>query len=357
MKKALIINEGYSNNLGDQSINQSITSLFKTKGYDTSFLYLSNPSLTKLPNYTYLSNVTNKTSEKSFLDKIKTYFVFFYWLFLFRKKIINILTEEKFDVVAIGGGQLIISSGNFSLSSFSITLFWFSLLIKRYSKAKLLLIAVGVSKNFNIFESFLLSKTLKRVETIWVRDVFSKKILKEKFNIYAKLIPDIAFFDSSKKKKKKKKEELALVGITSYDEVFLRYNKNNKLSKEEYFKELYHIVLKYQKKAFQVKLFYTTITDAKECINFRVFLIEKYNKNIDICKIEDLSSLVSYLDKAKYVYSGRMHALILGLKSKCNVETYLISQKLQSFDEMYVNKTFSIDQVQKEINQQLIDIK
>lgn len=101
----------------------------------------------------------------------------------------------------------------------------------------------------------------------------------------------------------------------------------------------------------------TTITDAKECINFRVFLIEKYNKNIDICKIEDLSSLVSYLDKAKYVYSGRMHALILGLKSKCNVETYLISQKLQSFDEMYVNKTFSIDQVQKEINQQLIDIK
>jgi hypothetical protein len=32
-----------------------------------------------------------------------------------------------------------------------------------------------------------------------------------------------------------------------------------------------------------------------------------------------------------------MHALILALKKGCNVEAYIISQKLQSFTDEYIN--------------------
>jgi len=356
MKKVLIINEGFSNNLGDQAINKSITDFFKSKGYITSFLYLSNPELTKLPNYTYLSNATFKVKKRTLLDKVKTYFFFFYWLFKFKRTIINTLKKGNFDTIAIGGGQLIISSGTFALSGFSITLFWFSYLIKRYSKAKLYLVAVGASTSFNVFESYLFSKSLKRIDNIWVRDHFSKNILQEKFKINANLIPDIAFYSDKKERNQRVKEEVALIGITNYKEVYQRYNKTESYSKFDYFSELHKVVQKYEEKKCQVKLFYTTIPDAQECLFFKDFLAFKFNKKIEICKTENLTDLVKQLDKTKYVYSGRMHALILGLKSKCEITPYIISQKLQSFDEKYAKGSISINEIQKEINQQLINI-
>lgn len=354
MKKVLIINEGYSNNLGDQAINQSIINFFESKGYLTFFLFFSNPSIETLPNYKYIFDDGFKVKPKSIISKLKSYFLFFYWFIKYKKTIINSLRKDAFDIVIIGGGQLIISSGSFALSSFSIVLYWHSLLIKKYSKAKLYMIGVGVSKSFNIFEVFLFSKSLNRVNKVWVRDSFSKKIIKEIYNKEAELIPDIAFYSKTNEFIiKKEKKDLALIGITNYNEVYSRYNATKEYSKNDYFKELLAVVQKYKAKNCQVKLFYTTIPDAQECRIFKIFLEDKFNIKVDICKIENIDNLIVSFDLAKYVYSGRMHALILGMKSNCVVEPYLISQKLKSFNEEYIKESVKINELRAKIDNEL----
>lgn len=353
MKKALIINEGYSNNLGDQAINKSIKDIFIDNKYEVNFLFLSNPLINGLPKYDYLNSKSLKV-KKTFFNKLKSYLLFFYWYIKFGKLIKQQIQSNNYDIIAIGGGQLIISSGTFSLSSFSITLFWFTYLIKKYSNSKLYLISIGSSKKFNFFEKIILSKTLKRFNKIWVRDHFSKNILKTIFKKEVDLIPDIAFYETNNKKTTFKKN-IALIGITSYKEVFLRYN-SNKISKDVYYDEIYEIIKAYKQIDMTIKLFYTTITDAVESLNFQKYINKKHNIQINICNINNLTDLIIELEKSKHVYSGRMHALILGYKSNCEVKPYLISQKLKSFNQEYIVKSKNIKSIKKEIINKLTNI-
>jgi polysaccharide pyruvyl transferase WcaK-like protein len=354
MKKILVINEGFSNNFGDQAINQSIISFFKHKGFETSFLYLSNPSIKELPEYKYLSN-NNVSRDKSLKDKIFTYILFFLWFFKFNKIIKQTLIHNKFDLIVIGGGQLIISSGNFALSSFSTAIFWYTYIIKRFApNVKIHMIGVGVSNKFNLIEKFLYKKSLNRVEKVLVRDKFSQKKIYEHFNIKAKLMPDIAFYNSINLKIYSNiKKEKALIGITNYNEVYKRYNKKTNKTKIEYFEYFYTKIKKYEQLYNKIELFYTTITDAKEALEFQEYIYKTYNKQYSIANINNLNTLTNLFKEAKIVYSGRMHALILAMKEGCEVEAMLISDKLKSFNHDYIIPNKSMEELIKEIKKQL----
>jgi len=333
-KKVLIINEGYSDNLGDQAINNSLSLFFKENNYQVSFMYLSNPEITNKPNYKYLEG-RNK-NKKTHIDKIKTFFLFFRWYFKFKKIIIKNIKAENYDLIVIGGGQLIISSGSYSLSSFSISLFWITYLIKKYSNSKIYLVGIGTSKKFNFFEKKLYYLVLKRVSHIFVRDEFSHKNLKNFFNIKSIIIPDIAFYGEWNDKKFKN-SKIFLLSLANYNEVFLRYN-TKKISKKKYYENFYKIIQEKEKNNMMIKLFYTTKSDAIEMIEFKKYLKEKHNKTIQICKINTMSDLTNCFSKAHTVYSGRMHALILAYKQNCEVEIQTISQKLLSFNN-FIKKT------------------
>lgn len=348
MKKVLVINEGYSDNFGDQAIKKSIIELLKNENFDCDFIYLSDPRLTSIPIVNYQNFDQNKYKPKSFYEKIKTYLLFFYWYKINKKFIISVLKKENYQKVVIGGGQLIISSGSFSLSSFSIALFWITHLVKKHSKAQIFMVGVGTSKTFNFIEKWLYKRIFKNIEKITVRDPFSKNLLYNLFNVDSLLMPDVAFYNPSYNIGIIHKKNIALLGITNFNEVFKRYNKTAKVSKNEYFELIEEVFLRYNEKYGVIKLFYTTKQDAEECFNFKKFM-KLRGKDIMICNLFTLKDLENELESASIVYSGRMHALILAKKLNCEIEVFEISQKLKTFKEEYYDSKVSMI----EINQKL----
>lgn len=343
MKSALIINEGFSHNLGDQAINKAMTSYFTDNNYQTAFVYLSKPNMLKLPNYDYKQPV-----EKKKRSIIKPYFIFFYWFLINRKRLKNILTEKQYDIVVFGGGQLINGSGKKYPHSFAIAAYWLTLLIKKYTNAPIYFIAVGIGEKLNWIEKKLYEIALNRTETLFARDKFSVDSFVRYFNKHAILIPDIAFYDKRDMDEKLEKKEIALIGITSFEEVYKRYN-DSQYSKEDYFQDWYKKIVHYKEKRYDIKLFYTTILDAQECAAFKDYIYIKYNIELAISPINTLDDLLVELKSAKIVYSGRMHALILAKNYGCICEPYLISQKLKSFNYEYIQTKRTAEELSQEV--------
>ncbi|TWF39697.1 polysaccharide pyruvyl transferase WcaK-like protein [Chitinophaga polysaccharea] len=338
MKKALIINEGFSNNLGDQAIRESMTSLLRDSDFSTEFAYFTNPRLARLPEYDYLAAAAtgNVIAPMSFSSRVRLKLAFYYWIGINYNAIRKKLSEGEYDVIVIGGGQLIESSGKDYPSRFSIALYWWTYLIKKFSQAKIYIIGVGVGTTFNAKEKSLFAKALSRVDLMWVRDQFSKIRLQEQFGHKAIVTPDIAFYSGKNRMEEANPNRKALIGITNYKEVFSKYNKLAK-SSEAYYEEWYAEINNYLREGLTVELFYTTITDAAETIAFRDYIRSKYNVEIPVAKLASIEDLKQLYKSASDVYSGRMHALILAMKHQCKVKAYLISQKLKSFNEEYIS--------------------
>ncbi|MEZ4874789.1 MAG: polysaccharide pyruvyl transferase family protein [Flavobacteriaceae bacterium] len=351
MKKALIINEGYSDNFGDQAIKESMISIFGDHGYETDFLYLTKPTIQNLPHYKYSAAAIKSGPNTSVL---KGLLYFFYWFYVNRKPIVSKIREKHYDTVVFGGGQLVNTSGRMFPSAFATSLYWITLLIAKNSKAKMYLVAVGCASKFGTIEEYLYKKAIKKIEAVWVRDHFSEKAMVKMFKRKATIIPDIAFYQSSKKPfAQNEKKQMALVGVTNFKEVFLKYNKKSDLTQEDYYEIYYKKIQEYAQKKLVPKLFYTTITDAVECNSFQQWLHEKHQERIDIFHTNTLEGLVHELYMASVVFSARMHALILGMKCHCTVEPYLISEKLKSFNDDYLKSHRTIPTLSNEIVQAL----
>ncbi|MCB0456603.1 MAG: polysaccharide pyruvyl transferase family protein [Flavobacteriaceae bacterium] len=351
MKKVLIINEGYSDNFGDQAIKKAMVSLFQDRRFEADFLYFSKPSVQHLPSYRYANHVTKGASKPS---KLKGLLYVLYWLRINKNIVASKLKENQYDMVVFGGGQLINTSGKIYPSAFATSLFWITKFIKKHSNAAVYLIAVGCANKFGYIEQYLYKKAIKKIDSIWVRDNFSNLALQEKFYRKAEVMPDIAFYKTkSHCLSEDKKENIALLGITSFQEVFLKYNKENPVTREGYYDQLFLKVQEYQKKGYHLLLFYTTLTDAAECKIFQQYVAEKHHLKINNAEIENIQDLENYLLKANVVFSARMHALILGMKYRCHVEPYLISEKLKSFNADYIQSDKTISELSDDIENTL----
>lgn len=337
MKKALIINEGFSNNLGDQAIRESMTQLLQDSGFSADFAYFTNPGMQQLPAYGYLEAGIGAMAPASlsFARRVKLKLSGIYWIAQHYRHISNILKRQDYELVVIGGGQLIESSGKDYPSRFAIAIYWWTRLAKKFTKAKICLIGVGVGTTFNAKETSLFSQALALADLIWVRDTFSQTAIRFKFGHAAVLTPDVAFYHGSNRVETTNGNRRALIGITSYNEVFAKYNEPGK-TRLDYYNEWYGVVRKYLQLGLPVVLFYTTITDAAESIAFRDYLRQQHQLELPVAKLHTVSDLQELYESASDVYSGRMHALILAMKYQCNVNAYLISQKLKSFHEEYI---------------------
>lgn len=348
MKKVLIINEGFSHNLGDQAILEASAGYFKDKGYATDFLFLSKPKILSLPLYQYNETAPEKPAEQTLLYHLRSWLSFIYWLTYNRKTVMNKLKNGDYQIISIGGGQLINTSGPYLVNNFAIALFWISRLINRYSKKSgIYFIAVGVAEKFNKVEQYLYKKALDNATAIFVRDEFSQKIMKEIFHKQATIIPDIAFYSQHNKDNQHEKQNLALVGIANYDELELS-NKTGS-TKEGYYSTINMQINEYKNQENEVRLFYTSLLDVAATREFNRYLESINQSPLRVCDIQTLNDLTLALTPAKFVYSGRMHALILGLKYGCEVRPYLLSQKLVSFDALYVSSKKEVNEISRKI--------
>ena len=344
LNKVLIINEGYSDNLGDQAINKSLQYLLKRKGFNEIVFQdftknLKSPiKIVKEEFDSSNSSVLKNILRLCISEKVR-------WLLRNSIRIIS-TARKKFDLVLIGGGQLILSNGTFSIAMF----FWV-LTLYRFQNKKIILYGVGCGNDFSFINKILYLNALKYVDKVVVRDAQSKLNLKLKFGVSALIIDDIAFLYNLTIRKERDftdSKNKILLGITSF-QVYQIYNRRN-CTKQEYFNSWIELLNKKSIKLNQVDLFYTTQKDRFECMEFKAYVKKKFNLVLTICETNNLDLLQYQLSCSKVVISGRMHALILALSSGAQIVAYTISEKLKSFEKMYCDK-FDLKCIQNNIFQ------
>lgn len=337
-KNVLIVNEGYSSNLGDQAIKQSMEALFTAMGFNTYFSYFTNPAIKQLPAYDYSKIQTTPVKNrftaifKNKATHLLSFFIYCRYYFNLSKQVKQCLALQQYHMVVIGGGQLINSSKSNRVSFFAIALHVWAKVIKKMN-IPFYIAGIGAAGEFHTIEKILYNRALQYASNIWVRDNFSGQSILKNFKLQANLAPDMAFFNQYPVANYQK-DNTALIGIYGYDECKKVFGMAGK-SRDMYFAQWKKIIDRYTNMSLKVILFYTTETDAAEAYMFQQYL-QTQNVQIPVAAITSLKDLNSIFEKAAYVYAARMHALILAYKKNCRVEAFEISQKLISFTEEYI---------------------
>lgn len=350
MKKILIVNEGFSSNLGDQAIKRSILDILRAHGQEADFAQYSNPGLRSISATRVASHDTQITGNKEAVTKnwisgLRTTAGHVKWYVKNSPAIKKLLQKAEYDTIIIGGGQLIGSSEKIRFNAFALALYCWVTAAKKYTRAKIYIMGVGAAGSFHKTELYFYKKALQQADSIWVRDSYSQKSLQKNFQIKAGMMPDFAFYDASCYTREFQKDNTALVGIYGYEEFAGKFDKAG-LTREEYYVDWLAVVKRYAAEGLNVKLFYTTRSDAAECFLFQDHIRQQHHMEIEIAATESLDDLLLLYSRTKKLYSARMHALLLGIKYKCIVEAYFVNEKLETFDREYIKsgktpKTYS----------------
>ncbi|MCC3648465.1 polysaccharide pyruvyl transferase family protein [Cytobacillus oceanisediminis] len=350
MKKALLVNKGWSDNLGDQVIKFSIEHLLEENEYEVDFFDFTQTKQTVYTSYKNAAEIEHrKEVDHSFKNKIKKLALKSY-LFrntLWYKNNQNLFKGERladnYDLIIIGGGQLILGDSTFPFAMY----LWVRLLKKRYKNARLIILGAGAGGSFKFLDKYLYKRSLKQFDKLYIRDHDSINLIKKNFNVESTYIPDVGFYVSKAHKLNFKKEKKVLIGITDFL-VYKRYNRTN-ITEEDYYKYWEEKVINYINNDYIVELFYTTMRDLVQTLKLKQRLERDYNLNVNILYCDSLEELLNEVAKASILISGRMHGLIIGYAYDCEVIPFVISDKLKSFKEHYLDRNTSIDILQAEI--------
>ncbi|MGJ3355104.1 polysaccharide pyruvyl transferase family protein [Providencia sp. Je.9.19] len=330
----LIINEGNSDNLGDKAIKKSVSEFYTAHNTE---LYFSDYTKKNEINITENKN-KNKNKNKNLFHFLK--FVIPYklrWLLLNYSRIKKTVAQ-KYDLVSIGGGQLILSNETFAIALFT----WVWSLHFTGSK-NIILLSIGVGDKFSFLDRILFKLALNKVKHVYARDLKSIRNLKSIFKVNGMRTFDIAFFHA--KNNNTTVGNSIFLGVTDY-KVYIKYNPI--ITRNEYYDSWVEIINRLQKNN-TIKLFYTTQSDLDECVKFKEYCRAQYNLNFDIVKTRNLDELNIALSNATTVISGRMHALILAYNLNRNIIAYPISNKLITFNEEIISKKLDNNLIQNKL--------
>lgn len=343
--KVLIINEGYSDNLGDQAINDSLQYLLKSN-YDAEIMFQDFTRNSKRPKDIVNSQgITNKLSKllKKFYRVIPSKIR---WLIENIDRVRSV-SKDKYDLVIIGGGQLILSNSTFAIAM-SLWVFFLNF----FGNKNIVLFAVGSGIKFRFIDKLLYKYTFNKVSKIYVRDYKSQKVLKELFNVNADFVYDVAFIYNKILTTNFSEKENILLGVISLA-VYKAYNK--KIAKEQFFESWIKLLEGNDIPLNKVKLFYTTKDDRQASLEFKEYVFKNYDILLELLETRTKNLLIEELAKARLIISARMHALILGLTYNCETITYPVSDKLREFDKMF-NSKFDLEEVQDNIETKIKEL-
>jgi polysaccharide pyruvyl transferase WcaK-like protein len=341
-KHVLIINQGKSENLGDKVINIILQDILKDNNCEFECAGFTQCSEQNMAFMTEGMKRDIRSSVSRLLPSIFLWFIKYYWNI--KNEFIRVSKKRKYDLVIIGGGQLIKTKCVFPYALLS----WYGL-IKKYLKCPIILLAVGVDDKFSMVEKLLYKKILPGFSDIYVRDHKSKQILFLEFGINTKYIPDVAF-SYSKYYPLLFQEERNIILLMIYNYDTVKYNFGMGYSIEEYYKSWEELLMSNITPDSKIVLAYTTIDDKKETTKFAQYLKEKSKVEFTILFSDNLDKFVSILIKTEKVISGRMHALILGMNYGCAPIPYIISSKIGTFKKEWIDTVVDINLTRRKIN-------
>jgi polysaccharide pyruvyl transferase WcaK-like protein len=340
--KILIINEGATHNLGDRMILFCLQQLLKQK-YSNATLYFQsysgrphNPNRQNVShNVTQKVNFTNTLKNKLPLKIIRRCL----WVFRNIKDIIN-HKKQNYDLVVIGGGELL---DNYWLFPFVCAVWVFC--FKSILGKKTILLGVGYGTGMGYWDKKLLKMALSKVDDIYIRDGSSIKRIYEEYRITCKFIPDVVFSVN--------KFVAAAPRITNKVTIFpVAYHVYQNSSKkpipliehESAYTDFWvNSVRDWQNKGYDVYLSATDVVQDTAIVAAIGVALAKIDIKTTTQIPKDTTELAQIISSSSVVFSGRMHALIIGYTYKCTCVVYPVSHKLQTFSEEILNSQNDID--------------
>lgn len=342
MKKVLIVNCINSDNFGDQEIGNQLKKFLFAIGasFDVADIALRKreydfKNLPKSPGDLSLKK------RSSFFAAFDAYFSFLKWVAKHRDAIRSIV-DRGYDCLIFGGGELIQSNYTFP----RMIKFWTKLFLKKNKHSRICFFSVGVTSAFTKGDRSCFNYVFNRTELFYVRDKASVLNLKNAFGIKPCLVPDVVY--SLEEERVNEDEGFAIYGITSINRI-LKYSFKGIKTIEEYFEYSYEDLLaKYLKQKKRVVLFYEDISDKRFCLLFANYVKNKKNVELEVADYETAEGFKSFILSSRFVSSPRMHACILALLYKKEVDVIKISPKLQSFENDYLRNRSQDKKVLKE---------
>ena len=156
IKSLLIINEGFSDNIGDQAIKESMEFLVKNE-LNCKYFFEDLTRRKKINSKFNNSNYSKKTYNNKQPNLFKTWVYRFLWLTKNFYRLKN--ASRKNDYAVIGGGQLLLANNIFPFEIFIWTLFL------NFYKVRYSFFSVGTQGNFSKSD-FLSGKNLLNISLI-----------------------------------------------------------------------------------------------------------------------------------------------------------------------------------------------
>lgn len=323
--RALILNECFSDNIGDQAISFAMRQALEDRG-----VVVNVRDFSCRKKYVE-GNVTSYSSRlgaflPSFLKRVL--FVFRNLLFVLRESM------QTYDVAIIGGGQLVLGGSNFPWATF----LW--VLPLKIRRVKVFLVSVGVGENFSLVDKFLYRCAFFLVDGFYLRDRSSISGLKREFGISAGYCPDIAYYlDAPIRLAEKSAPPKALVCITDYS-VYQRYIEEmggQLLEFDDYVERWAGLIRHKVAQGMEVVLAATTYADLEISIGCaKKFVSCSFVKCLNY--LPDHNEFMNVAAQCEVVLAGRMHALILGHIAHAKVEPFYISKKIEGYAQEYLSE-------------------
>lgn len=329
-KKILILNQGNTFNLGDKAILEVLNTYF-SKEYDVDFM----PFWDEKEVYGLLWNINILRKLLIFSMKIPFIIDCFNYLHIHRT------VKNTYCAVIIGGGELLGAHNGFNSSFYCWTNF--------FSKKNIDIYVVGVSGDMDMREYSLnrYASSLRRCKVIYVRDTYTQNLYKNNYKLSPSLYPDVVF--SLKKLREDylnlEKENIIIVSPTSFTREII--NGLNLTSENDYIDYLCDLIKKVPFLENKILLLSTTKEDYK-IINLLYTHLKKNtnNINVEIVNICTLNEFIEIVKKSKYIVSGRMHAMIIGLLYQNTILPIPFKKKLIVFNDEYNNKQIDIHSIE-----------
>ncbi|WP_167369180.1 polysaccharide pyruvyl transferase family protein [Phytopseudomonas punonensis] len=325
MKHVLLINEYFSDNVGDQAIARGLSDVFSSKGY-----LVSNEGFSRSR-----ARVSSADLERQqgFLTGIFSSSVVLKSIYWFLKNFLRVFyaSYKTKGAAVIGGGQLILAG-----SSFAIAMLTWILALKFFGK-RVILLSVGVGERFGYYERCLYKISFAMADDIFIRERVGLARLKKEFNVDARFCPDMAYalFAPVRSISEFK---VCTVCVTSYD-VHVRYAPELDLpilSREQYWEKWAQSLKGYASQGYAIRFAWTTESDRHETIAFLEFM----SLGVEFSFFDrelTLSNVMDELSKADIVIAGRMHALILAEICGCKALPWIVSKKIEIFAAEYLS--------------------
>lgn len=338
MKRILVVNQYNSDNIGDNLLNEMLCLNLKRMGYSIDNVGYAQQNKQVVE---YKIDNSKVNFMKSFLKRIISPWLKYQLIYKLRLNTSQKnLKNKKWDAVIIGGGQLLKHNSVF-MYCFRHWINW-----AKKNDIPIILHGIGVDSGLSKHEIKIYKKCLKYVQVINCRDVETKEIMRQKFDVIAYISPDIAFTYHNEEAEKYNKD---VILVMPYSYMTARKAFQFNISKSQYFKTMRHKIkdIKDKEPNLRVVLAATTSDDATECYRFAEWCADSGERYI-VKKIQDSSTLFQEACKAKYMISGRMHAMIVGLIAGAKIEPILVSNKIKTFEISYLEKECNLKKISRQ---------